>query len=322
MKLKWVAGRQLMDLAVYLIVRGSIAFLNILPLAVRILIIVTLIRIVTFFIPRYFRIAMRNLQLAFPDKDNAWRENIIQRSYYSLARLIVDAARLQHLDEEWVRTHIEFEALEEYKQLKAETAGKGILIATGHLSSFELLSFGGALLGFPLNFIVRNFKSPLLDRWWISIREKHGNKVIDRSGAYKKIVKSLQAGRDVGILFDQNVTRKHAVFVDFFGKPAATTFALGQAALRTKAVVVVAAIEYLGIEKYRIHWVKLDFSDLYGDANLNRRQKILKITEAVTNAWEQMIRRSPESWFWMHRRWKTEPEEGVELGEQGFYYNV
>src|SRR5690606_20029609 len=105
------------------------------------------------------------------------------------------------------------------------------MMATGHLGSFELLAHCVSMYGFPISFVVRPFKLERLNAWWSGIREAAGNRAIARSGAFKEILKELTSGRDVAVLFDQNVTRNHAVFVDWFGRPAATTRTVALAAL-------------------------------------------------------------------------------------------
>ena len=245
--------------------------------------------------------------MAFPEKDAAWRKRIINENYAALARMFVDFVRLPTLDERWVREHIESSFVERYAALHREQQGRGILIATGHLGSFELLAHAAPTFGFPLSFVVRNAKLPNVDAWWRGQREANGNTVISRQGAIKEVIETLQRGRDVGILFDQNVTRNHAVFVDWFGKPAATTKAVALAAIRTGAVMLVASVSYTGGEQYKINIEEFNFDALYKDENKSRDDKVLEITAKLAKSYEGMIRRSPHEWFWMHRRWRTRP---------------
>lgn len=257
---------------------------------------------------KHLRIARRNVEIAFPDKPLAEREQIIHRSIREFARLIVDAARLPLLDDAWIRDQIEFPNRELFERLHRE--GKtGCIIATGHLGSFELLAHSAAIMGFPLSFIVRDFTIPKLDKWWRSIREAKGNTVISRRGAYRQMVRDLKSGRDVGILFDQNVTRNRAVFVDFFGRPAATTRALGLAAASVQCPVVVSCVQYLGRDRYRICCEEIETHDLYTGA-ISRDDVVRTVTERASRVFEGMVRERPEAWFWMHRRWRTTPREG------------
>lgn len=297
----------MLDLPAYIAARALLSLLNMFPLALRLRICGFLIRSTVFLVPKYRRIALRNISLVFPEMDGKGRENLFDESLRMMARFIVDAARIQTVDLKWVREHVSVPALP-HEGLRAAHAGKGILIATGHLGSFELMARASSLLGQPLSFVVRNFNLKRLDSWWTRVREETGNRVISRAGAFNEIVREIEMGRDMGVLFDQNVKRNHAVFVPFFGRPAATTKSVALAALRTSCAVMVASISYEGNERYALHAECCDFDELYADTNISRDEKIAIITERVTRVFEDMIRAHPTEWFWMHRRWKTTPE--------------
>lgn len=302
----------MIDLFVYIVVRSVIALLNALPLRVRIALVTATVRLVTAILPSFRKVSLRNLQLAFPDKDAAWHEDVLRRSRESLARVIVDFARLGELNSKWVRSNVDCKFLPRFEEMKKQYAGKGVMIATGHLGSFELLAHCVAMYGYPISFVVRPFKLPRFNAWWTGIREAAGNRAIMRKGAFKDVVRDLSSGRDVAILFDQNVTRNHAVFVDWFGRPAATTKTVALAALRTEAPVIVASMGYLGADHYVINARECDFRALYADAALSSDDKVLKITEELSKCYVDMIRAHPDEWFWMHKRWKTAAHEGDE----------
>lgn len=289
-------------------VRGIFAFLSLLPYGFAILLVFSIVRLILFFMPRYRMIAYKNLQLAFPDKTASQQYQIIKDSCKSLARLIVDFARFRRFTPEWINQHIEFPPEKVLAKVRSKERGKpGIIFATGHLGSFELLAYGAAMQGFPMGFIVRNFKNLKLDKWWNGQRELSGNKVISRRGAFKVIFDMISNGEHIGILFDQNVTLKHAVFVNFFGRQAATTRTVGLVAARTKAPVMVVSMTHKGDDYYKINLHECDFNALYQDENIDMDSKVLAITQEVSKIYEEMIRSSPGEWFWMHRRWKTSP---------------
>ncbi len=297
-----------MDRILVLLLRFFFAALNALPLRFRLSLAERIVRILYLILPKLKRVSLENLKLAFPLESDEWRSGILERNYASLARMFVDFARLPHLDERWIREHVETPYVARYAELHRERDGKGILIATGHLGSFELMAHAAPTFGFPMSFVVRNAKLPNVDAWWRSLREANGNRVISRQGAIKEVIDTLQRGRAVGILFDQNVTKNHAVFVDWFGKPAATTKAVALAALRTDAVVLVASVAYLGDERYRVNVEEFNFDSIYRNEELSRDDKVFEITSKLAKSYEGMIRRSPHEWFWMHRRWRTRPE--------------
>jgi KDO2-lipid IV(A) lauroyltransferase len=183
-----------------------------------------------------------------------------------------------------------------------------VIIATGHLGSFELLGHAIGLRGLPLAAVARKFQAPRFDRWWTGLREARGNKIIDRRGAFKEVVSCISSGMSAAILFDQNVTRNHAVFVDWFGVPAATTRSVALAALRTGAPIFVASIRYVGNDRYYVDAEECEYSDVYQKEELSNDEKVVVITQRLADQYCEMIRKFPEGWFWMHRRWKTRPE--------------
>jgi KDO2-lipid IV(A) lauroyltransferase len=286
--------------------------LRLLPPRVGEAFVAAVLRIFLCVVPRYGDIARRNLELAFPEASESWRAARFAESVRSLARVLVDFARLPRLDRGWVERHVDVPFLTRFKEIKRAHPGRGVVIATGHLGSFELLAHSIALLGHPLSFVVRNFTLPRVDAWWTASREASGNRVIGRRGAFKDIVRDLQTGRDVAVLFDQNVTRNHAVFVPWFGIPAATTRAVALAALRTESPVVVAGVGYRGDDRYEVLAEECNFSALYAATDISTEEKVLRMTADMAGRYVEMIRRYPGEWFWMHRRWKTRPEGEAE----------
>lgn len=293
------------DVFVCFALRFVFSLLSLLPQRWRVALFSGLWRCVFVLVPRVRRTAMKNLEIAFPGHSDSWRRALLRKNAREMGRLLADTIRLSSLSAEWVQQHVAIPALERYKAAHGET---GVLIATGHLGSFELLGHAIGLWGYPLSAVARRFKSPRLDAWWRGLREARGNTIIDRQGAFKEIVRTLQSGRSVAVLFDQNVKLNHAVFVDWFGKPAATTRAFALAALKTEAPVFVAAMVYCGDDKYKVEAVECNFGELYRNGSMSDAEKVDVITATISNHYCQMIRGFPEGWFWIHRRWKTRPE--------------
>ncbi len=302
-------GNQMIDLITTIAVRTFIGILSIIPDKARVWFLDQLLFWFTFLLPSYRKVSRINLKIAFPDLSEPKREKILRESFTSLAIAISDFVRFPRITPEWIKSHVEFPYLEKYKKLKASETTTGLLVATGHLGSFELQAYMMSVLGYPLSFVVRNFKLPLLDRWWNGRREKYGNRVLNRAGAFRRIVKELKQGRDVGVLFDQNVKRSHAVFVPWFSKEASTTKSLALAALETKAKVVVVGLITIGFDKYRMEVIECDFSSIYESKALKRSEKVLEITKEISSRYQTLIEQHPEGWFWMHRRWKTQKND-------------
>jgi len=134
-----------MDLLSYLLVRGFFFLLNLLPLSCRLRLVSGILRLGFIFSRRHKKIALKNLNLAFPEESTEWKNEVLRRSFDSLARLVIDFARLPRCDEKWVREHVDFPDFELFK--KINSGEKGLILATGHLGSFELMAHCSAILG-------------------------------------------------------------------------------------------------------------------------------------------------------------------------------
>ena len=297
------------EVVAYILVRALVALLGALPQSVRVGVFAALFRTVFALVPRIRRTIEQNLKLAFPERDGEWRKEITRKNATEMARLLSDIVRLPSLTPAWAERHVEISALDGYRARLRDDPSRGILIATGHLGSFELLGHAIGLRGLPLAAVARRFQSRLFNRWWTGLREAGGNKIIDRKGAFKEVVNAISAGMSAAILFDQNVTRNHAVFVDWFGVPAATTRSVALAGLRTGAPIYVASIRYMGDDHYCVDALECDCADVYRSESLSSDEKVTIITQRLAEHYCEMIRKFPEGWFWLHRRWKTRPDE-------------
>jgi KDO2-lipid IV(A) lauroyltransferase len=298
-----------MDLLLYIAFRSFVAVLRLFPHSVQLSCVETILRAVVYLFPRHRRVAQKNIALVFPDLPKNEREDIFRSSFREIARLLVDALRVPTLDKSWYEEHVVFPKRE--KVLDILSQGKGALLAVGHLGSFELLAQAFCVRCQPLHLVIRSFQSPQVDRWWNRMREWNGNRIVRRDGAFREIIRQLQSGSAVALPFDQNLRRNFAVFVHFFGRPAATTRALGLAALASKAPVLVGSLTCLANDRYRIEWVECPTSDIYENDSWSKEEKQLLLTQRVSDIYAEMIRKNPAAWFWMHRRWKTTPEEGM-----------
>ncbi len=308
--------KQVLEIIAYVVVRLAVGCLSVLPQYTRVALFGGIFRVAFALIPRLRRTIDQNLRIAFPDKDDAWRRDIRGKNATEMGRLLADTVRMPSLTPAWAESHVEIPALEAYRARLDHSPPRGVLIATGHLGSFELLGHAIGLRGLPLAAVARKFQSRRFDRWWTGLREAGGNKIIDRRGAFKEVVSCISSGTSAAILFDQNVTRNHAVFVDWFGLPAATTRSVALAALRTGAPIFVASIRYSGDERYHVDAAECFYEDVYRDEGMSNDEKVLVITQRLADRYCEMIRKFPEGWFWMHRRWKTRPvPEGAKVYE-------
>ena len=187
---------------------------------------------------------------------------------------------------------------------RAYARGKGVLFLTAHFGGWELSAFAHSLHGHRVNVVMRPMDNPYLDRLLQSYRTMHGNKVVPKDDFVRGLLAAMKAGETVGILMDTNMTPPQGIFVDFFGIPACTASGLARIALRTDAAVVPGFTiwdESLG--KYRLRFDPALELVRTGDLEAD----IVTNTQKFTKVIEDYVRKYPEQWLWVHRRWKTRP---------------
>jgi KDO2-lipid IV(A) lauroyltransferase len=307
-----------MDRIAFLTVLFFIKFLNLQPHRFRTNFVRFAIFLTSIAIPSFNKVSLKNLRHVFPEASEKDIRSILRDSRKSFTRFIIDCARFDLLTKDWYQKNLETPFNREYQEIKERNPGKGILVASGHMGSIEFQAFVAPFRGRKFSFIARPFKNIKLNEWWNKRRQKFGNEVIGRNGAVAKVIENINSGTDVAILIDQNITRKHAVFVDWFGRDGATTFALGLAAVETGAPIVLSAIVNTAYEKYKVIERECVVSDILDCKNLSKEEKILAVTEKVSKEYQEIIKNNPSEWFWMHRRWKTSPE-GI---KEDFYNNL
>ena len=257
---------------------------------------------------RLRRVGVRNLTLAFPEKTAEEREVILRRTYRNLGYLLAEFCLMPGYTAESASRFIRYEGLENYQ--RAQEKGKGVLVLTGHLGAWELSSFYHSLMGRPMGMVIRRLDNPLVDTFVNRIRCLHGNRVIHKDDFARGLIASMRAGETVGILMDTNMTPPQGVFVPFFGITACTASGMARVAAKTGAAVVPGFLlweerEQRYVLRFGEELEVVQTEDAEGDGLTN--------TATFTAAIEGYVRRYPEQWLWMHRRWKTRPpgEEGV-----------
>lgn len=293
----------------YWFLKGFSLVLSMLPVKCSIWLVSSLLKCFSFFVPRFRKVAYTNLEIAFPDREDQWKEQIIEESIESLARLVVDICRIRFIDREWIGRHVDVTEMEVIREARRKANGEGVLCVTGHLGSFELLAHCIALEDQPISFIFRNAKQEGVNRWIRETRESNGNSVIPRKGAYKALLRGLRQNKFVAVLFDQNIKRQNAVFVDWFGLSAATTRAVALSAIKTNCSVILIAIQHSGDDQYKVRVLDADVDHIRKNSEIGLQEKVQQITQVLVEQFCGLVKESPGEWFWLHRRWKTRPDE-------------
>jgi KDO2-lipid IV(A) lauroyltransferase len=248
--------------------------------------------------------------MAFPEKTERQREAILRGVYRSLGWQLAEFCKMSRYSLAQASKFIRYEGLEHY--LAAKAKGKGVFVLTGHLGAWELSSFFHSLAGYPMSLVIRRLDNPLVDHFVNRIRCLHGNKVIHKDDFARGLLTAMHSGETVGILMDTNMTPPQGVFVPYFGMDACTASGLARVALKSHAAVLPGFLLWEDSEKRYV----LRFGPELDLIQTGRAEgDVLANTALFTRTIESYVRRYPEQWLWVHRRWKTRPAGEVRMYE-------
>jgi len=258
---------------------------------------------------RLRRVGMRNLAMVFPEKSEAERARILRGEFISLGRQLAEVCHFPQYTLDNVNEVVVYDGFENYQQ--AHARGKGVLLFAGHFGGWELSSFVLSMHGHWMHVLMRGMDNQYLGRLILHYRTMHGNTAVDKDDFVRGLLSAMRANEVVGMLIDTNMTPPQGIFVDFFGIPACTASGMARIALKTDAAVVPTfTIWDRDLGKYRLRFDPalelVRTGDLEADIKAN--------TQMFTKVIEDYVRKYPDQWLWVHRRWKTRPE-----GEKGLY---
>ena len=245
-----------------------------------------------------------NLRLAFPEKSDEERAQLLRETFDNFGRLLGFFSQMSSRSREELKQLVEVQGWENLEAAKA-AHGERLILYTGHLGAWELTSFGFSMLGHPFTFLVRRLDNPRIEEMVDRVRTKFGNQTVDKLSAARSMLKILRSGETaLGLLPDLNTLDDEAIFVDFMGVPAATTFVVAKLAVRMKTPLVpVFAPWSEGKGKYLLIVEPLIPVETTGDEEADVRQLTIALTQRIEN----QIRQYPGQWLWVHKRWKTRP---------------
>ncbi len=248
------------------------------------------------------KVARANLARAFPERDDAWREHVLREHYRELGRTAADYAWMPKLIRRpREETFARFTGLETSREALA--LGKGIIFMSGHLGHFEVM--GAAMKDLaPIAFVVKPMSNPGAEAWITRMRQDCGVEVLPIGAGIRAVIKRLRAGGIVAMVADQDA-RKDGVFVPFFGIPSSTPTGPAWLALQTGAPIVFGTC------------LRAPDGRFFGDLDAMYRpegeasdpEAVRALTAWHTARLERAVRERPESWFWLHKRWKTAPPQ-------------
>jgi KDO2-lipid IV(A) lauroyltransferase len=243
------------------------------------------------------RVTLDNLARAFPGRPTAERRRIARSVFRHFGRMVFELLKFSALAPDEMLARVEFEGEEHARQ--AYAAGHGVFFLTAHFGCWEMNGLVHALHLAPIGLMARALDNPLLHELLERARQHTGNFVIYRKGGIRRTLRALESGQGVAILIDQHIHGPDAIPVDYFNRPAATTTALAALALRTGARVVPVFAVPTGPGRYRMIYERAVDVPPADSAD-----PIREFTQRCTDVLEMYVRRYPQLWLWMHRRWR------------------
>lgn len=253
------------------------------------------------------RLAFRQLRAAFPAKTDTECHQIARRTFIHFGRSLTALLKFSTLSQDQMRARVVFDGEDRARQAFAK--GKGVLFITGHFGFWELHGLAHSLIMPPTAVLARRLDNPLLHDLLERVRSATGNSVIYRQGAVRRVMRALQDNLGVAILIDQHIQPKDAVTVTFFGRPASTTSAVAALALRTGAPV----IPVFGLQRPDGRY-RMVYEHPIEPPSHDSADPVTEFTQRCTDVLEMYVRRHPDLWLWMHRRWREDVTGGEKVG--------
>lgn len=243
------------------------------------------------------RLAIANLQAAFPHRSRAECRHIARRTFTHFGRLLTTLLKFSTMTPEEMRARVEFSGEEHVED--AHALGHGVLLVTGHFGYWEINALVHALRLPPLAVLARALDNPYLHDLLERVRATTGNSVIYRKGAVRRVLRVLGGNGAIAMLIDQHMQGADSVVVEFFNRPASTTSALAALAVRTGAPVIPVFALPLPGGRFRMVY-EIPVEPPSGDTP----EALKEFTQRCTDVLEMYVRRYPDLWLWMHRRWR------------------
>jgi Kdo2-lipid IVA lauroyltransferase/acyltransferase len=296
----WAVRRsKTLDYIVYFIVRVLICVVQAMPLAHCARAAKVLATLLHNVLKIRGRLVEENLRCAFPHLPADQRDRLAWQMWEHLFLMICEIAHAPRKihDSNW-RDYITLERRREL--VGALLSDRPVVIVCGHYGNFELSGYLLGLLGFPSYTIARPLDNPYLDRFVNEFRGSTGQFILPKMGSAQRVDALLASGGTLAVLADQSAGPK-GCFVNFFGRPASTHKAIALFSLGTDALLIVCYDRRVGKPLEHVIGLEAEFDPLEADGSL---RTVPDITRWYTEHLEQVIRRAPEQYWWLHRRWK------------------
>jgi KDO2-lipid IV(A) lauroyltransferase len=248
---------------------------------------------------RHRRIVRRNLKFVYPEWSPERVKKISKRIFQNLGITFLEICQMICFSSDDIMDRVKIRGEEHL--LNAMDNNKGAILISAHLGNWEIgLLYLVLYFNLPIVSVVKQLRNKLINRWIHRLRTRFGNKIIDKGGALPEMVRALRQGKILAIMIDQGTKSSLGVKITFFGKYITATPAAALLAMRCKSPVmpIFCTRNHDGLLSISIEQPlalkKTD--DLRTDLRAN--------TQIMTDAVEKKVRKYPEQWFWVHKRWR------------------
>ena len=247
-------------------------------------------------------LGLANLEIAFPEKDEAWRRETLRGTFDNLGRLAGEFAHFADLNADNIRDRVGFASPADEQRWREGVVKGPCVVATGHFGNWEMFAQAQGYLGHPISLVYRKMKNPLVDAYVGEIRARAGTRMLAKRSAARELLQRLRRGELVALPIDQHEPQGHGFPVPFFGRPASTTLGPARLAQLVQAPLQVAVMARVGRTNQHEIIVQEPI------APPPRREKdpalLISMMTKVNASYEECIRRHPSQWLWIHRRWR------------------
>jgi KDO2-lipid IV(A) lauroyltransferase len=305
--------RQLRYLGEYVAFRSIVCLANTLPTRASVQVTRFLAFVVHRLLPRKltrYQVARDNIRHAFGDRyGDDEIDRLIYEMWVHLFRLLVDAMQMpRKLRRYNCLDQVRFRRLD--AGIRVMSTGRPVMVISGHFGNWELATYIFGLFGFPIGVVARDLDNPYMNRWYEQFRQRVRHIHISKNGGGADMVSILEQGGYLALLADQDAGRR-GLFVNFFGRSASTFKSIALLALQHRALICVGYAYRLKDDFINQDGVRYEMGceEIIDPLDYDGVDAIPAITQRYTAALERVVRRAPEQYFWVHRRWKSAPRK-------------
>jgi len=250
-------------------------------------------------LPSRYRMAKENLERALPELNEAEVEAVVYKNFEHLGVSGVEMLRLDMFKHDDLQRYFDVDIVDSISEAMA--LNRGVILLTGHLGFWEVGHFLLSDLGIPVSVVAKPLKNPLSEKYFTAAREFFGTEIIDSHHGARQIVKTIKENRVVIVLLDQHISPPGSVPTQFFGRPAYTTTAITNLAMKYQVPIVPIFCLRQKDDRYRV-WTEPFIM-------LDKERSVSENTQVLTTIIEKAARKDISQWFWVHKRWRVKKQD-------------